>query len=153
MTTRTFKIVKVSPVDKGVEYAEGRYTGRGPLQAARKAFGQYCKKSGHDRCVRQFTIEEVTRGSAKKQYIYSGERKKLSKPKEIQRGNAVYTVKHENAVKRVKAPAKRKSKKASKKPSKRKSKKASSQKQIAPRYGSLPLRPLTFEGYGSVPGK
>ena len=102
MSTRTFKLVSVTPDSSGLDLSEGRYTGRGPLQAGRKAFSKYCSKAKIDKCRRKFVIQETTRDSAKKTYEYVGERKKLSPPKEIRRGDAVYTVKHENVVKRLK---------------------------------------------------
>ena len=76
------------------------YHGRGPGQAALKAFNWYCRKSGLDSCDREFCIEEITKNKKNKQYFYKGNRIKLEKPKEINRGNKIYYVYYETIIKR-----------------------------------------------------
>ena len=71
MTERSFRIVAVSHAD-GVDFTEGVYHGERPRQAAKKAFNRYCNKAGLKKCVRRFTIEEITKGSPHKQYHYVG---------------------------------------------------------------------------------
>lgn len=94
---RRFRIVEVSN-DDGVEYKSGVYNGRGPGQAAIKAFNQYCRKADLKNCKRGFTLQEITAGSKKKQYHYTGERKKLAKPLEIERNGKTYEIKYESKV-------------------------------------------------------
>ncbi len=97
MSQRSFRIVAVSH-DDGTDFEEGIYHGRGPGQAALKAFNRYCRKSALDGCVRRFTIEEITRGSVRKQFHYVGSRKQLIPPKEVEREGNVYLVHYESSV-------------------------------------------------------
>lgn len=96
---RSFRIVAVSH-DDDVSFEDGIYHGRGPGQAALKAFNQYCRKTKLNACKRRFTIEEITRGRNRKQFHYVGSRKKLSKPKEILRSgeSKPYLVHYETTV-------------------------------------------------------
>jgi hypothetical protein len=88
---RTFKIVKLD--GKAVE-DEGRYHGS-PQQAAKKAFNQQCRKKGLKLCKKKITVQEITKGGGSKEYTYLGERRKLSEPKEVSRGNSTYTIEYE----------------------------------------------------------
>lgn len=99
-TKRSFRIVAVSH-DDDVNFEDGVYHGRGPGQAALKAFTQYCRKSALNACVRRFTIEEITRGSAHKQFHYVGSRRRLRKPKEIIRDGKKYWVHYEATVRKA----------------------------------------------------
>ena len=94
---RSFRIVAVSH-DDGIKFEEGVYHGRGPGQAALKAFNWYCRKTDLNACKRRFTIEEITRGSARRQFHYVGSRAKLTTPKMIERQGKIYPVYYESAV-------------------------------------------------------
>lgn len=95
---RTFKLVKLG--NRSVD-TDGRYHGSSPLQAAKKAFNQHCRSNKLKTCKESFTIEEITRGGSDKQHHYRGERKKLSKPKEVTRGDTTYTVEYETTVRKT----------------------------------------------------
>lgn len=98
-SSRTFKVTEFggSAVDDG-----GRYHGKSPLQAAKKAFGQHCRRSGKKTCKRTpFTVTEVTQNSKHKSYNYVGERRKLKDPQTIERGGTSYKVEYENVVKKA----------------------------------------------------
>lgn len=73
---RNFRIVSVSK-DDGVDFEKNTFKGvLQPIQAAKKAFNNYCKKSGLIGCVRRFSIEEITKGKPRRQFHYVGTRKK-----------------------------------------------------------------------------
>ena len=97
---RSFRIVATSKND-GLDIQDGVYHGRGPGQAALKAFNWYCRKTGLNTCVRRFTIEEITRGSAHKQFHYVGSRKKLSSPKELVRGHKTYLIHYDTTIRKA----------------------------------------------------
>ena len=94
---RSFRIIAVSH-DDDIKFENGIYHGRGPGQAALKAFNWYCRKTDLNACKRRFSIEEITRGSSRKQYHYVGSRKKLNPPREIVRNGKSYLVHYESAV-------------------------------------------------------
>ena len=59
----------------------GRYIGRTPAGAARKAFSELCRvKRIRGICTLFVTIKETTQGSARKQYTYKLNRRKLKTP-------------------------------------------------------------------------
>lgn len=73
---RTFQIVLVTPT-QSIHAQEdwinhkGRYTGIGPMSAAKKAFSALLKKSGHPQLrTLVVTIKETTKGSLHKEYAY-----------------------------------------------------------------------------------
>lgn len=76
----------------------GRFIGKIPSQAARKAGRSLLKMSPKKKQVR-FTLRETTQGSEKKEYTYIATKTKLDKPKVIKRGDIEITVKHEYLVK------------------------------------------------------
>ena len=88
--------------DDGIKFEVGIYHGRGPGQAALKAFNWYCRKTKLEACKRRFTIEEIideiTQGSLRKQFHYVGSRKRLLPPKEIERDKEIYLVHYESTV-------------------------------------------------------
>jgi len=100
---RSFRIVAVSH-DDGINFEDGIYHGRGPGQAAAKAFSAYCRKTGLKNCNRRFSIEEITRGSNRKTFHYVGSRKLLSTPKEIKRrgSDKPYLVYYDTTVHKAK---------------------------------------------------
>lgn len=96
--SRSFRIVAVSQ-DDGIDFEKGTYHGRGPGQAALKAFNWYCRNAKLSACRRRFTLEEITRGSDRKQFHYVGSRKKLEVPKKIERlGGVSYSVEYQSTV-------------------------------------------------------
>lgn len=97
---RSFRIVAVSH-DDGIEFEDGVYHGRGPGQAALKAFNWYCRKTGLDVCNRRFTVEEITRGSNHKKFHYVGSRKRLQRPKEIVRDGKSYPVYYDATIRKA----------------------------------------------------
>ncbi len=97
---RSFRIISVSH-DDGVNFEKGIYHGRGPGQAALKAFNWYCRKSGLTTCIRRFSVEEITNGTAGKSFPYVGTRRQLEKPKEIERAGKEYIVKYELKVRKA----------------------------------------------------
>ena len=59
----------------------GRYIGRTPGAAVKKAFNQLCRiKRIRGMCTLFITIQETTQGSAHKQYTYKLNRRKLKTP-------------------------------------------------------------------------
>ena len=77
--TRHFKVVEVN----GRKHEMGRYSGKVPQQAAKKAVTRICtaKKMSKDNCSITFSIQEMSQGSDKK--IYGPYKAKLVKnPKE-----------------------------------------------------------------------
>nr|QBK87245.1 MAG: hypothetical protein LCMAC201_01470 [Marseillevirus LCMAC201] len=94
---RSFRIVAVSH-DDGISFEDGIYHGRGPGQAALKAFNWYCRKSGLQSCKRRFSIEDITRGRSRKQFHYVGTRKQLAVPKIIERDGENYLVQYSSKI-------------------------------------------------------
>jgi hypothetical protein len=90
---RTFT-VEATPV-KGGE--GGRFTGKSPSQAAKKA-GRALLKLGTKRQIK-FTLREMTQGSDKKEFKYTATKVKLDTPKVIERGNVKITIQYEYLVK------------------------------------------------------
>jgi len=105
MAGRTFKLVEIN--GSAVEN-DGRYhlknAKASPSVAAKKAFGEYCKKLGKNTCKKtSFAIQEITKGGGSKTYKYSGERVKLKEPKEVKYPGAKEPVlyEYENVVKKA----------------------------------------------------
>ena len=90
---RTFTVEK-TPVKEGLG---GRYTGKIPSQAARKA-GRALLKLTKKRQVK-FTLREMTQGSDKKEFTDTATKVKLDTPKVIQRGDSQITIQYEYLVK------------------------------------------------------
>lgn len=89
------------------ELKEGRYLGKSPLQAAKKAFTQICRtkalKPTH-KCEVVFSIRETTRDGKTqgKVFVYKGIREKEVPPKEIIKetllGPKVYYIQFKNTI-------------------------------------------------------
>lgn len=94
----------------------GRFKGRNPMQAAKKAFTGICNaasKSGYEgKCTYIYTIQETTQGSAKKEFSYHGERYKLDVPQLVKKHETEYLVKFSGNVKSYKIPEESAPKKA-----------------------------------------
>ena len=94
MSDRTFRLVSVG----NKKVSAGRYTGKTPMQAARKAFNRYCREKGVKTCKHNFVIKEITQGSKGKEYEYVGQRKKLSSPEIIERGGEEIKIQYTSVV-------------------------------------------------------
>jgi len=92
---RTFTIEKCESIP---DCEGGRYTGKIPSQAARKAGRALFKIAPKKRQIR-FTIREMTQDSNKKEFTYTATKVKLTEPKVIKRGDVEITVKYEYLVK------------------------------------------------------
>lgn len=85
----------------------GRYSGKKPKQAARKALSRVVDKNEVKLGEKiTFLIKECTRGRKKKAYSYEGSRVELKEPvvveiKKKEGGTAKLTYKHDNVVKKV----------------------------------------------------
>ena len=106
---RIFKLYSVvpgcdSPLISGEDLdslTQEIYTGKNPMQAAKKAFTRICRVAPNDgmaECMYIFSIQEVTENSTFKLYDYSGKREKLDKPKEINVGGAIHVVHYQSTV-------------------------------------------------------
>lgn len=87
----------------------GRFKGRNPMQAAKKAFTKICNiaaKSGYEGdCSYIFTIQETSQKSNKKEFTYQGERHRLPVPQKIIKEGNTYEVKFGGNVKSYKSPS------------------------------------------------
>lgn len=122
MNKRLFKIID-TPNGGLEDDNKGKYTGRGPLQAARKVFNRFYKN--HDAIFRpsnpegstliykntsdpppnlgagiQFTIQEITPGGKNKKYTYTGVRTRLDTPKVIITKQKTFTVNYNIEIKK-----------------------------------------------------
>jgi hypothetical protein len=69
------------------KFKKGRFVGRNPVGAARKAFNGFCRvKRIRGICTLTVTVQETTVGSAKKSFTYKLHRKKLKTPKVMMEG-------------------------------------------------------------------
>ena len=69
------------------KYKKGRFIGRNPVGAARKAFNGFCRvKRIRGVCTLTVTVQETTAGSSKKSFTYKLNRKKLKTPKVMMEG-------------------------------------------------------------------
>jgi|TARA_B110001469_G_C9628573_1_gene314076 hypothetical protein len=63
------------------KFNAGRYLGRNPVSAAKKAFNNFCRqKKIRGVCTLIVTVKETTQGSKNKEFSYKLHRKKLAKP-------------------------------------------------------------------------
>lgn len=91
----------------------GRYTGKTPMQAAKKIFTRICRlaaKSSESEDTEFgyiFSIQETTMSSHKKVFTYQGVRQRLDEPQEISKGDTKYYISFKSTVKvhRGDAPA------------------------------------------------
>ena len=112
---RFFKILldKVEPQgnsppvnEKILNNGGGRYTGKNPMQAAKKAFTRICRNCSPDKgCSYVFVIQETTGNSAKKSFVYRGVRKELDEPEEVKKGDTTYLIRFSCEVKSHKSPS------------------------------------------------
>ena len=93
-SNRSFTVLKCSVKCDAAD--GGRYMGKIPSQAARKA-GRALLKSSKKRQLK-FTLRETTQGSAHKEFTYTATKVKLDKPQTIVRGDSKITVTHQYLV-------------------------------------------------------
>ena len=107
---RCFKILleTVEPLEDSPSVDEdklkggGKYTGKNPIQAAKKAFSKICKNCSDktsEQMIYLFSIKETTKGSPGKVSQYRGVRRKLDEPRKVVKGGTTYEVKFHNEVK------------------------------------------------------
>lgn len=77
---RTFK---VRLVDEKNNKFRGRFTGRNPQQAAKKALTSLLNEKNKKTGQFNYIIKESTRNSKKKEYAYSGKKMKRKTPNEV----------------------------------------------------------------------
>ena len=75
----------------------GRFTGKVPSVVAKKV----ARKLLQNKTTVEFSIREVTQGSAKKTYSYVGTKKTLNPPKMVKRGDVEFNVTTEYVVKKA----------------------------------------------------
>jgi hypothetical protein len=84
----------------------GRYTGRNPMQAAKKAFTRIAKagddKKNKSECAYIFSIQETTQGSTKKVFVYRGTRRALETPQVVKKGDTTYNIYFDSDVRAYK---------------------------------------------------
>ena len=96
----------------------GRYTGKNPMQAAKKAFTRICRAAADGgECEYIFSMQETTQTSAKKVFTYRGKREELDEPQQIVKGGGepynirfmskVWSYKDDSKAPAKKAPAKK----------------------------------------------
>ncbi len=88
----------------------GRYTGRNPMQAAKKAFTRIARAATEGgECTYIFSIQETTQGSVKKVFTYKGVREELETPQIIKKGETEYKIRFRSVVRSYKKdiPAKK----------------------------------------------
>lgn len=91
--------VDASKLKKGEDLVQGR----SPLQAAKKAFTRILRKySDTGFLAYSFVIVEDTPESKKASFPYEGKKVKRSEPREIKKGDSVYTIQFDHVVKAVK---------------------------------------------------
>jgi hypothetical protein len=93
---RTFQLIQCSPND-GIDLTNCNFHGRGPAQAALKAFNKYCHLAQLDSGTRKITIHET----AGKTFRYIGSRTKLPEPKVITRNGNEFQVCYHNSVHKI----------------------------------------------------
>lgn len=87
--TRSFKVIPSSIIllqgcfENEESVNEGRYLGKTPLQAAKKAFTQIARKLKKDECELIFAIKETTRNKDGKIYLYKASKEQLPFAKQI----------------------------------------------------------------------
>lgn len=79
---------------------EGRYKGRAPVDAAKKAFNELCRvKRIRGVCTMIITVRETTQGSSKKLFTYKLMRHKLKEPILLQGSAGEYKIEYTTKAK------------------------------------------------------
>jgi hypothetical protein len=76
----------------------GRFWGKGPIQASKKAFSKIARASGKEECSYQYSIIETTRGRGSKKFSYIGKWYKLKEPSQIKKKDSVVNIYHRSEV-------------------------------------------------------
>ena len=85
--------------DDDISSGGGRYTGKNPMQAAKKAFTRICRvATAGGECTYIFSIQETTQTSSKKSFTYRGVRTELEKPQEVKKGDTTYLIRFNSEV-------------------------------------------------------
>ena len=103
---RSFTIVNMTHSDGcPTKFTGGRYLGRSPAAAARKALSYHCAvKKIRGRCALYVKLREMTQGSAHKHFSYLLHRVKLGKPVVRFAGTAnEFKIRYTTTVKSVKS--------------------------------------------------
>ena len=98
---RSFKLVAVGKHEnKQSKFREGRYMGRDPATAAKKAFNQLCRlKRIKGQCTLNIAMQETTANSKKKIYTYTAKRFKLPEEKTFKKGTPnEYTISYDSNI-------------------------------------------------------
>ena len=98
---RSFILTSVSDNNENINPLEGVYTGRGPGQAAYKAFNGFCKRLNLEECERFFTLQETTPMSHFKKFHYLGTRRRYPEGKTVVKGDTTYNVNYEVIIKKA----------------------------------------------------
>jgi len=80
----------------------GDYSGKNPMQAAKKAFTRISKSSGKDQCVYIFSMQEINTTKDAKIFTYRGVREKLEKPLDVNKGESSFQVNFKTTVRSYK---------------------------------------------------
>lgn len=82
------------------KHREGRYKGRAPVDAAKKAFNELCRvKKVRGVCTMIITVRETTQGSNKKLFTYKLMRHKLKEPIVLQGASGEYKIEYKISAK------------------------------------------------------
>ena len=104
---RSFTIVQVGKHGGcKTKFNGGRYKGRNPAAAARKAFTELCRiKRIRGVCTLVVTLQETTQGSKKNVVSYRLRRRKLDRPLIMMEGtNKEYVIEYTTAIKSTNVP-------------------------------------------------
>ena len=105
---RSFAVVNVGKHGGcKTKFSSGRYLGRNPAAAAKKAFNNFCRqKKIRGVCTLIVTVRETTQGSKNKDFSYKLHRKKLAKPMIMLEGTKnEFVIEYQLDAKSVDVPA------------------------------------------------
>ena len=102
---RSFTVVDVSKLGGcKTKFHGGRFVGRTPAGAARKAFTELCRlKKIRGVCTLSLAIQETTVGSNKKVHMYKLQRHKLKKPIVRSVGDKEWVIEYKSGIKSIKS--------------------------------------------------
>ena len=77
----------------------GCYTGKNPMQAAKKAFTRICRvATDGGECTYIFSVQETTQSSREKIFTYRGIRGELENPHKVTKGGTTYSIRFSSDV-------------------------------------------------------
>jgi len=100
---KTYTVIKVSGVQlPRKKKTFGEYHSRAPQAAAKKAHNELCKALGGTKggCAYTITIQEITRGSKRKTFMYRT--KRIKDPKIVKKGKTTITFNYKTEAKPLK---------------------------------------------------